>query len=282
MPVRSLKNPYQGIDAHLNSLLQTSGTDSSPAIWHTFHTSHIGHIADFLNNVLPINYMALSEQSLQIRTEDAEGVHLLQREPDVAVYGSASERRMAATAAALPLERALEETLDISEHFVKAAIIREIDEHDTFGQVVARIELLSPSNKPGHSGYDAYRKGRNEALYSFVPLIELDYLHETSLPFNEPRTQAFCIIVSDPRPSVNRGRAQLYNFDVDTPFPAVQIPLAGNDRLTFDFGAAYQHTHETARWGRLIDYASLPARFETYSQADQERIRAVMQRVSVP
>ena len=64
-----MKNPYKGINAHLNSLLQTSATESQPALWSSFHASHINHIADFLNDALPDGYIALSEQSLQVRTE---------------------------------------------------------------------------------------------------------------------------------------------------------------------------------------------------------------------
>jgi hypothetical protein len=281
MPIQTLKNPYQGINAHLNSLLQTPGTDSSPSLWQSFHSSQIAHIADFLNGVLPPNYVALSEQSLQIRTEHLDGERLLQRTPDVAIYGYTSANPVTPTTTSAPVEFALEQALDVEEHYVKAVVIRQVDEHTLLGNVVARLELLSPSNKPGHSGYEAYRHGRNEALYSFIPLIELDYLHETLLPYNATRPQAYAIIISDPRPSVAVGRAKFFGFDVDTPFPPVDIPLAGSDTLPFDFGAVYQYTFERGRWGMYADYSLPPARFETYSASDQKRIQVVMQRVSM-
>jgi hypothetical protein len=281
MAVQSLKNVYRGINAHLNSLLQTPGTEASPALWHTFHTSHIGHITDFLNDLLPGNYIAFSEQSLQIRTENLETVTYLEREPDVAIYGRSSETQMLTGTATAPVRLALKETLDINEHYIKATVIREVEEHNVLSRIAARLELLSPSNKPGYSGYDGYRKGRNEALFSSVPLIELDYLHETLLPYNAPRSQAYDILVSDPRPSVEAGSAESYPFDVDAPFPIIDIPLLGDDVLTFDFGAVYQFTFERGKWGTFIDYASPPPRFGTYSPADQARIRAVMERAAV-
>ncbi|HVU13574.1 MAG TPA: DUF4058 family protein [Phototrophicaceae bacterium] len=280
MSAQIFTNPYRGINAHLNSLLQTSGTKASPSLWHSFHTSHIGNITDFLNDILPANYVARPEQSLQIRTEAWESVEFLEREPDVSIYGRTGNNPLPSAVASVPHEMARKEALDVTEHFIKAAVIREIQPHVVAGRVVARIELLSPTNKPDYSGYDGYRTGRNEALFSFVPLIELDYLHETLLPYNAPRTKAYAIIVSDPRPSVDAGRAKLYDFDLDEPFPVVNIPLAGDDQLTFDFGKVYQHTFERGRWGTYCDYSSPPARFGTYSPADQERIRAVMQRVS--
>jgi len=279
-----LTNPYRGINAHLNSLLQTSGTKASPSMWHTFHTSHIGHITDFLNDILPANYVAHPEQSLQIRTEGWETIEFLEREPDVSIYGRIGESQLSGSslAVSVPREMALKQALDVTEHFIKAVVIRKIQPHVVAGNVVARIELLSPTNKPGYSGYDGYRTGRNEALFSFVPLIELDYLHETLLPYNAPRAKAYAIIVSDPRPSVDAGRAKLYDFDVDERFPIVNIPLAGSDQLTFDFGAVYQHTFARGRWGTYVDYNIPPARFGTYSADDQARIRAVMERVRTP
>lgn len=285
MKFDSLKNPYRGINAHLNSLLQTPGTETNPALWHTFHFNHTAHIADFLNENLPENYVAFSEQSLQIRSETFEfGSKSQRREPDVSIYArspsASSQRESLAVAENVGVvEVPLEETLYFPEEFtMSAVIIRELSGNPHLGQIVTRLELLSPSNKPGDEGYEAYRKGRNQALFSHVPLIEIDYLHETPLPLNYRRARAYYIVVSDPRPSVDSGKAKFNDFDVDAPFPIVEIPLAGSETLTFDFGAVYQHTFERGRWGKMLDYAALPERFETYSTEDRERIQAVMER----
>lgn len=284
MAAPSLKNPYRGINAHLNSMLQTPGTETSPAKWHSFHASHIGDIANALNDSLPENYVARPEESLQIFGEDFEfGSFLQTRRPDVSIYGipeTASTREYSGSVALAP-EVELRGTLYFVEEFeINAVVIREVVDDPLYGPVVARIELLSPSNKPGGSGYSAYTKSRNEALYSHVPLIEIDYLHETLLPLNYRRRHAYYIVISDPRPSVDAGRAILNGFSVDAPFPVVEIPLAESETLPFDFGAVYQHTFERGRWGKMLDYTALPERFETYSPEDQERIQAVMQRVN--
>jgi hypothetical protein len=97
---------------------------------------------------------------------------------------------------------------------------------------------------------------------------------------NYRRAHAYYVVISDPRPSVDSGKAKLNGFSVDAPIPVVEIPLAGSETLTFDFGAVYQHTFERGRWGKMLDYATLPERFETYSPEDRERIQVVMQRVS--
>ncbi len=62
------QNPYRGINAHLNSTLQTPGSEETgPSIWPGFHSAHVGNIMDFLNDQLPAHYVARSEQSLQVK-----------------------------------------------------------------------------------------------------------------------------------------------------------------------------------------------------------------------
>src|SRR5262245_50751774 len=62
MPVRSVKNQYLGINAHLHSLWQAEGG------WNNFHNRHIGDLAGLLRQkLLPMGYTATIEESLQIR-----------------------------------------------------------------------------------------------------------------------------------------------------------------------------------------------------------------------
>ncbi len=291
-PIRSVVNQYQGINAHLYSLLQTPGSDEvGPSMWPSFHSDHITNISEFLNRVLPQRYIARTEQSLQIRIQDIPGDPPLRYspEPDVTIYRQASEAggssalRQAAEAAAT----ALEQTLDLSEDFIPSTIIRDMSAHGVLGQPVARIELLSPANKPGRVGYEYYRRSRNTALYTGVPLIELDYLHETPPPVmrypiypKQKDAHPYVIFISDPRPSVQEGYCYAYGFDIDAKFPAVNIPLAGDEVISFDFGVVYKYTFENGRWGNFVDYSQLPARFHTYSQVDQTRIQQRMKTIA--
>jgi Protein of unknown function (DUF4058) len=285
MAIQTRKNLYRGINPHFNSLLQTPGNEvDGPSLWLGFHANHITDIANALNSVLPEKYLAIPEQSLQIKAEDVDlnFIRTKKRQPDVAIYrqpgGGLST--LAVSDATLTID--LEASLDHDEDFVTAVLIRDMSEGTRAGKVVTRIELLSPSNKPGNYGYEFYRENRNETIYSGVPLIELDFLYEGPPPVrkcpvypHQEGSHPYNIYINLPRQKIVTVRG----FDVDAAFPKVVIPLAGDDKLEFEFGAVYHFTYRAMRWGihhDLVDYTQLPARFHTYSPADQERIHGRM------
>ena len=281
-PIITRKNLYRGVNPHLQGmLLQKTGM---PTFWPSFHALHIAHMADFLNEQLPENYEALPEQSLQLVIDDLdtdEPPRTRKPIPDVALYGTALETAPTKTKrrAASTWETALQNTLDPEEDFARAVIIRHLDEDSRIGQIVARIELISPTNKPGNSGYHLYQKARIDTLYTGTPLIEVDYIHEfpATVPTyplypDEANSHPYNIFVSDPRPDVEQGRVRAYGFDVDEPLPIVKLPLADDDTLDFDFNAVYQFTYQRTRRSKGVDYRQPPLRMETYSPADQARI----------
>ncbi len=282
----AMNNHYNGINAHLNSLLQTPGTPQKPSLWASFHSKHITHLTDFLNRQLPQRYLALEEQSLQIRSADDSQEAGRRPRPDITVFQRGTTKGLTEVDGIQPTWQA--ELVDVlsKDELYRAVVIYEQDDTD-LGKVVTRIELLSPSNKPGGTNHIAYHLKRIETLQAATPLVELDYLHETpsvlgGLPAypGDPHSHPYTVAVTDPRPRWEEGNVKAYSFYVDEPLPTVPIPLGGEERLHFDFDAAYQYTFEVGRWQRIRTYnmTTLPARFETYSAADQERIRAVMGR----
>lgn len=93
---------------------------------------------------------------------------------------------------------------------------------------------------------------------------------------HQPGSHPYNILVSDPRSSVSQGRFLAHGFDADAPFPVIQIPLLGDETLEFEFGEVYHYTYRRAKWGTMVDYAQLPARFTAYSPADQACIEQRM------
>jgi len=281
MAIQSLTNLYPGINPHLNSLLQTPGTEQQPSLFPTFHATHINHIADVLNEQLPSNYTAYPEQSLQVRGVEWGGQVVVSRpEPDVSIFQKSSSTTIIQGAArVLPTwEAAIADVIEPVRH-PNAVIIRETRLQTTLGRIVARIELLSPSNKTSVS----YDEKRVEAIENGTPLIEIDYLHETPSPIPQLPTypghdKAYpCYVaVSDPRPTWEDGRIKAYGFHFEMPAATFPIPLMGEEEILFDLNEAYTRTFTSRRFGNLVDYALEPERMDMYSASDQQRIRRRM------
>jgi hypothetical protein len=289
MAVKSRKNQYQGINAHLHSSLQ--GTAGG---WEGFHGNHITHLTEAINASLPSGYLVDSRPALQIREYDpAEGARFRRPRPDIAIYEarapvSSFEWPSSENASAPTMTLSALETLDIdSDSYLRAVIIWKTG-RGKLGKPVTWIELLSPTNKPGGTGYMQYIQERATALREGVVLVEVDYLHETRSPINrlpsypggEPGAHPYTIAVSDPRPTLQDGWTDVYGFDADAPLPIIDLPLAGKHTVRVNFGQVYNRTFESlAAYSYRVNYAQPPERFETYREADQARIKARMEAV---
>lgn len=282
MAIHADKNLYPGINAHLNSFLQ-----NEPGGWANFHAEHIIRLREAIDEGLPPGYFARSEKSLQIGEFDpGSGTQdTSHTKPDVTVYhhpvfGSESGSVIARTDApsiTLPMPQTLAE-----EDELTGLIIYQAGEGSILGRPITRVELLSPANKPGGSHYEQYMVKRWETLRSGLRLVEIDYLHQTppvihNLPDYSRGMEGalpYVILVSDPRPTFEQGKTDVYAFGVDDPLPVINVPLAGADVVRVEFGTVYDHTLASSRFFRMVvDYAQEPAAFERYSPADQEQIR---------
>lgn len=258
-PVHSVKNQYRGINAHLQSYLQYE-----TELWTGFHTFFIADLARFLQKQLvPKGYIADIEISVQIRWYDETigrpRADVLIIDPE-AVRASSSSSPVAIAEAEDITIRALPELVRLpdEELIYRAIAIRRAGESPR-GNPITRIELLSPSNKPGGSAAAAYLDKRLALLRSGIVFVELDFLHESPPTLEDvamyrpadkgittqPGSHPYRIVVIDPRPDVRTGWGRLKEFDVDAPLPEkMTIPLAGKDFIRFDFGALYQRTFE--------------------------------------
>lgn len=251
-PIRSAKNQYRGINAHLHSYWQSEGG------WDSFHSNHITYLTSALKaKLLPMGYTAETQQSLQIRR-----------------LGEPAGRP--------------ESDVTLSQ-YTAIGIYEFVPGQSDRGEPVAWIELLSPSNKPGGQDAAYYRNKRHKLLQSGMVFVELDYLHESPSTFERiPRyagtgngsdsgAHPYRIMVVDPRPVFLEGIVYPAEFDVDDPIPSVEIPLHADDVLSFDFNAPYQRTFDELFYGvELVDYSQLPLHWERYSRDDQIHILARM------
>jgi hypothetical protein len=289
--VRSVKNQYLGVNAHLHSDWQARGG------WGEFHTSYIVDLSRALKaQLLPMGYTASIQESLQIRRVDDTKERPTS---DITIYDNEPSRlREAAVAYAgdthqmvLTLPDVMSDDNDLSEATYKAIALYEVETRRQGGQPIAWLEILSRSNKPGGRDAQTYRTKRRVLLDRGLVLIEIDYLHESSPTLSqipnyrtrgrkqqaEPGSHPYRILVLDPRPRFDKGKVYTYQFDVDELLPLVTIPLRGEDKLTVDFGAPYHKTLAEALFAyEWVDYRQFPMNFDRYSAADQARVATRM------
>ncbi|MEZ4863131.1 MAG: DUF4058 family protein [Caldilineaceae bacterium] len=292
-PVRSIKNQYLGINAHLHSHWQTVGG------WSDFHSAHITDLSKTLKaQLLPMGYTTEIEPSLQIRRVDDSRDW---PESDITIYDLLRDHTPVLTPATTssatlaPLSLLIEDAPVSEKPYGAVAVYEYIPRKRDRGEPVAWIELLSPANKGKSEDAATYVQKRHTILQSGLVFIEIDYLHETPSTFARlanysahltngnhgsdasAKAHPYRIVVLDPRPDLRQGQAYLAEFDVDEPIPTVPIPLNAGDQLHFDFGAPYRKTVEEELYGlEFVDYRELPLHFNRYSKDDQARIAVRM------
>jgi Protein of unknown function (DUF4058) len=286
MPIHARLNQYRGVNAHLHSHFQAYGE------WESFHTAFIPSLANAIDRQLPDTYLVNLEKSLQIREyhPDTGEKILVSKKPDLSIYQQASSNIPSGQAITPYPEATLTipmvDTLLDRESYLTTLVIYKIESDHLLGKPITQLELLSPSNKVGGSGYFQYLAKREIILMAGLNLVEIDLLHETESPipgiakYPKDNPYPYYLTVNDPHPSLNEAQTLVYGFSVDEPFPQIQLPLADNDSLMLDITPVYHQVARSLRaFSMMVDYEQLPEQFRSYSPSDQERIRARMQAV---
>ncbi|MCC6615374.1 MAG: DUF4058 family protein [Anaerolineae bacterium] len=287
MAIHSKTNLYPGVNAHLNSYLQEEGVD-----WESFHASHIEHIREALESILPPNYYAVGERSLQVRGEGFDIEVVSRTTPDVTIYQEKPTTLRTLTPEAATPTRTLPlwDLMVAEDDYFTGIVIHHVEENRLPGRPVTRIELLSASNKPPRSHYAQYTMKRFETLRSGIALVEIDYLHESQpvwrrLPSyhrGDAGALPYMVVTSDPHSDYEEGKgvSQWYGFGVNQSLPRVAIPLVDTEAVTLDLGGVYNRTFESSRlYALVVDYALDPPSFDRYHADDQTKIRALLAKI---
>ncbi|MHB8628882.1 MAG: DUF4058 family protein [Aggregatilineales bacterium] len=292
-PIIAAQNPYPGPNPHALSWWLNA------RLWEVFHQRFIGFLSDEINAKLPPGYFAYPDKGIQLEEKHPKTGKTIRshpRQPDSAVFktpgspsgSSSSTNRQAPSLTLSPME-----VLDLTDPSDASASIGlyKARSDENIGDLVAWVEVLSPTNKLpedpndksiyARTGYEAYRKKREQILGSGLPLAEIDLIHQQ--PPVTPRlgiypedngTSPYSIIVIDPRPSLEKGLATIYQFGVGSAFPLFDIPLDDAQRASgIDLLAPFNESYARLPTDR-IDYDQFPLRSETYGRAEQEQIAA--------
>lgn len=283
MPLKFQRNLYPGINAHLQSEVLAAGR------WLGYHNHIITALEASLNRHLPPGYIAVSEESIQMRR------------PDIHIEATGESRHPPHHDLPAPFQP----DTRVEEHIPEALLIQteeEIEKPIGIGIYVERdhpdmppliwIEVLSPSNKAGES-LGKYIEKRREVLYRGTTFVEIDLIPgiSTSLPaipdYDTPgdETEHHPYHIWFINPVVTRDEPGFFAhaaFTVSDTIPDIRLRLLDRDSVLMKLGEAYESMFATnPGWGRQTDYAIPPVHVENYVQfRDQVWIAGLMKTIA--
>ena len=257
-------NPFPG----MNPYLEERG------LWPEVHTSIIVWLRDLLAPRLMPDYVVRVEQRVYVSQEPDGGngagaAAVIGRPasrfriPDAMVLTHPVGPASAATATAERAVAVAEPATSVAPVAVAlpgAELERQrylqVLRVDTM-EVVAVIELLSPSNKWGE-GRREYLGKRAAVKTSTAHLVEIDLLRAgPPLPvIGDVPHGCYRIVVANGR---QRPHADLYAFGINAAIPEFVLPLAkGSPGISVDLNAAVRHVYAHGSYSMLIDYGQDP------------------------
>ncbi|MGG6266824.1 DUF4058 family protein [Leptolyngbya sp. AN10] len=254
-----MPSPFPGMDPYLEY----------PAFWSSFHTRFIVAIADAIEPQLSSNYYV----EVESRTYQSEaGEEILIGIPDAIVFAEKSNRSAGSTSetavATQPETVFVPLPIEVKERYLE---VREMGTDD----VIAVIELLSPTNKRAKDGRAEYEKKRRQILSSQTHLVEIDLLRAAKpMAMQGVQTPSpYRILISR---SSERPRANLYAVMLDQALPNLPIPLkAGETEPIVELQTVFTQVYDRARYRSRIDYTQ-PLPPPMLSQADQHWVETIL------
>ena len=247
-----LQNPFPG----MNPYLERAG------LWPEVHTSIIVGLRDFLAPNLRPDYAVRIQERVYLAAEPEPGAGDEPRRfriPDAMVLtdaatATAAAAREVAVAEPKPAAAAVAVALPSTELIRQRYL--QVMQADNL-EIVAVIEVLSPSNKSGADRSD-YLAKRAEVKSSTAHLVEIDLLRAgPPMPVigDTPRG-CYRIIVANGR---LRPQADLYAFGIREAIPEFVLPLAqGSPGIGVDLNPVLRHIYSHGSYNMLVDYKQEP------------------------
>ena len=238
------QNPLPGMNPYLER----------SEFWHGVHTRVIVELGNTLARQLRPEYMVRVEERMYVSAETDDEIRLQARLPDVMVLddGAAAATSVAVAPRskdAIPVRIPYQD--EQRQRYLE--VIRVSNR-----EVVAVIELLSPSNKT-NPGRQAYKAKRNQVFHSTSHLVEIDLLR-----VGEPMPVIGNVPPSHYRILVTNAHntdaiADLYPCSIQTPIPVFVMPLAeGSEGIAIDLKPIIDEVYILGSYDRDIDYQQDP------------------------
>jgi hypothetical protein len=231
-----MSSPFPGMNPYLEH----------PDVWHDFHYRFIVAAADALTAQVRPNYIVKIDAHIYLHELPDEPRQLVGRGDanilHVAASGVASPSPVATMDA--PLTGRIE--LAVDEERIRYLEIIDREERE----VVAVLELLSPTNKFSGSDREQYLGKRRRLLRSASHLVEIDFLRAgPRMPVEEPPQCDYLILVSR---AENRPAVQLWPLMLRQPLPTIPVPLRDQQEAQLDLQAVLHRVYDSAGYADYI------------------------------
>lgn len=231
---------FPGMDPYLEA----------PHFWPGVHASMIVYIRDQLQPLLRPRYLAAIEERVFLEGPDREII------PDVRLQ---RQRPPAPPVAVAVAEYDAPVLVRVAAQEIHETYL-EIVERESGQQVVAVLEVVSPTNKYGGPGRNSYLAKQRAVLSGTAHLIEIDLLrhgpHVLAVPERRARTEAeYDYLISVNRAVDLREEFELYPRRLRQRLPRVRIPLAGSDPdVPLDVQALVAQLYEAGCYAERLPY----------------------------
>ncbi len=239
-----MPSPLPGMDPYLEH----------PRSWPNFHHRLITAIAIHLGPQLRPKYRVVVEEVIyQTAGQDS----VLVRISDVVIQKTARQTLTSPQVITngLTVAQPIEVDLPIPEVIRQGYLeIREL----ATNEVVAVLEVLSPTNKRPGEGRRTYEAKRQTVFASATNLVEIDLLRqwEPLLPLPQELKTHYRILVSV---STLRPRASLYAFNIQDAIPAFPLPLRAEDAgAIVNLKTLLDDIYDQSGYDLVIDYSTDP------------------------
>jgi hypothetical protein len=220
-------------------------------VWHDFHQSFIPALRETLAEQVRPKYLVKLEEQLYVHELPAEERRFLGRaDLGVSELNVRGGPAVATAQASAPAYANLLEVTDVEPH----AYI-EIRQRQGL-ELVAVIELLSPSNKQPGGDREQYLAKRHKILSSPTHFVEIDLLRGgPRMPLDGLPSCDYCVMVSR---APERPRVGVWPIGLRESLPTIPIPLKSPDPdATVNLQAILNRVYDAAGYADYI-YRSQP------------------------
>ncbi|HEX6984347.1 MAG TPA: DUF4058 family protein [Planctomycetaceae bacterium] len=236
-----MPSPFPGMNPYLEQ----------PDAWHDFHERFCPAVAEALSAQIRPKYIAKIDEHVYLHELSAEDRRFAGRGDVTIARESTQETRPSAGLTASAASAIGSVLLAVDEE--RLSYVRVLDRRTR--EVVAVIELLSPSNKDSGADRSQYLGKRERILESPAHLVEIDLLRGSRLPIKGLPDCDYYVMVSR---AEMRPKVELWAFRLRDPLPKIPIPLRVPDPdAVLDLRAILDRVYAAAGYEDYI-YAGSP------------------------